>query len=213
MVKIESLIFDLDGTLIDSKNDIVESVNFTLKQLGLSQKNPEEISSFIGTGVEDLIEKSIGIRNSHLLDQAVLIFEDFFKKNSLAKTKLYPGAKEILEYFKKKRIYVATNRKKYVALAALENCGISKYFSDVVGSDDAGCVKPSGCPLNKILKSDSDKRRSMIIGDMDLDILSGKEAGILTCAAAYGIGKKEDILKAKPDYIIENLLELKNIVN
>lgn len=212
MVNIDSLIFDLDGTLIDSKNDIVESVNFTLKQLGLSRKNPEEIISFIGTGVEDLIEKSIG-PGSHLLGRAILIFEDFFKENSLAKTKLYPGAKKILEYFKRKRIYVATNRKKDVALAALENCGISKYFSDVVGSDDSSCVKPSGCPLNKILKSNSDKKKSMIIGDMDLDVLSGKEAGILTCAAAYGIGKKEDILKAKPDYIIENLLELKDIVN
>jgi phosphoglycolate phosphatase len=213
MLNIDSLIFDLDGTLIDSKEDIVKTVNFTLSQLGLNQKKPAEIISFIGTGADDLVKKSLGKENSHLFDKAVLIFKDFFKEHFLKENKLYPYAEEILEYFKHKNMYIVTNREKDTAEAALNNSGIYNYFKGIIGGEDVSCRKPSSCPLNKIIKSGLDRNKTIIIGDMDLDILSGKEAGILTCAAAYGIGERKDLLKAKPDYIIESLPELKKIIN
>lgn len=213
MVNIDLLIFDLDGTLIDSKDNIVEAINFTCRQLGVRKKKPDEIVSFIGTGVGDLVKKSLGKENNHLFAEAIVTFKDFFRNHSAEKSKLYPYARDILEYFKNKRMYIVTNEEKGMALSILSSLKISKYFEDIIGADDASCVKPSACPINKIIKPGLDKKRIMIVGDMDLDILSGKEAGILTCAVTHGIGKKRDILKAKPDYIIQSLLELKAVIS
>lgn len=212
MVDLEQLIFDLDGTLVDSKKEIVAAVNFTLGELGFAEKSFEQLVSFIGSGVDDLIKKALGREGKNSFKKASLIFKDFFKKEAALKSKLYPHAKEVLEYFKNKQIYIVTNREVDVALVTLRNLGIDNYFSEVIGGDDIFCIKPSGCPVNKIIKPNLDRKKSMIVGDMDLDILSGKDAGILTCAVTYGMGKAEAISKAKPDYIIGSLLELKNII-
>ena len=82
-----------------------------------------------------------------------------------------------------------------------------------IDSDDPSCAKPNPCPLeNAISKLDIGKDRAIIVGDMDIDILAGKAAGIATCAVTYGIGKKEDIVKTNPDYLIDNISNLKEIV-
>lgn len=212
MKDVDTIIFDLDGTLVDSKKDIVNSVNFTLKQLGLRSKPFDEIVSFIGTGVNSLIRRSIGEENKSLFNKSISIFENHYKKHAADKSKLYPHVKDILEYFRDKALFVVTNRKKNMAQITLHSLGIDKYFKDVIGGDNESCLKPSACSLDKALEGVEDRKRIIIVGDMDLDVLTGKEAGILTCAVTYGIGKKEDILRAKPDYIIDGMLELEEIV-
>ena len=212
MIDVDLLIFDLDGTLVNSKEGIVSAINYTLEKLGLEAKPFEEIVSFIGTGVEDLIRKALGKEHIGLFDQAISTFEDYYKTHSAAKSTLYPHVEDILKHFKGKSMCVVTNRKKDMALITLNSLGIAKYFKDIIGGDDASCLKPSACPLNKVLPLNNNSTRSMIIGDMDLDIISGKKVGILTCAVTYGIGKKEDILKVEPDYIINDIAELKNII-
>ncbi|MCF7907458.1 MAG: HAD-IA family hydrolase [Candidatus Omnitrophica bacterium] len=212
MKAVDSIIFDLDGTLVDSKEDIVNAVNFTLKKLGLSQKQADEIASYIGTGAEDLIRKAIGDKNRDLFDKGISIFEDDYKKHSATKSKLYPHVEEVLEYFKNKNLFIVTNRKKNMAQITLNSLGINKYFKDVVGGDDETCLKPSACSLEKALGNVQDRKRIIIVGDMDLDVLTGKEAGILTCAVTYGIGKRDDIVKVKPDYLVDDLLQLKEII-
>ncbi len=212
MKNVDLLIFDLDGTLVDSKEDLVNAVNFTLKKLKLKELPFGKIVSFIGTGVNNLIRKSLGAKNSNLVDQGVFIFGDYYREHFLDKTCLYPHVKSILRYFKHKAMFVVTNKNKDVALLTLDSLGISKYFKDVTGGDDPSCLKPSVCSLKVALKYSKDRKKNIIIGDMDLDVLVGKKAGILTCAVTYGIGKVDDLIKAKPDYIINNLLELKKII-
>jgi len=212
MKEVDTIIFDLDGTLVDSKKGIVDAVNFTLRQLGIDERPFDEIVSFIGTGVNSLIRNSIGEKNKGLFDKGISIFEEYYKKHAADKSKLYPHVKDVLSHFKKKALFVVTNRKRDMARITLNSLGIDKYFKDVTGGDDESCLKPSSCLLDKALGSSRDMKRIIIVGDMDLDVLSGKEAGILTCAVTYGIGEKEDIVKAKPDYIIDDLLELKRII-
>lgn len=212
MKAVDLIIFDLDGTLVDSKEDIVNAVNFTLKKLGLDEKQFDEIVSYIGTGVESLIRKAIGDKNRDLFDKGISVFEDYYKKHSAIKSKLYPYVEDILKQFRDKQMFVVTNRKRDMALVTLNSLGIAKFFKDIIGGDDASCLKPAVCSLDKALKYNKNGKRSIIVGDMDLDILSGKRAGILTCAVTYGIGKKEDILKAEPDYIIDDIGQLEDII-
>ncbi len=213
MKDIELIIFDLDGTLVDSKEGITKGVNFALREVGLKEKSTSEIASYIGTGVDDLISKSLGAGNEQLFERTKSIFENY-RLDAPDRSFLYPGVKEILEYFKNKRKAIVTNRKHAFALPTLKNLGISDYFEGIFGADDVACRKPSPCPLDSAMaKFNADKHKTMIVGDMDIDISAGKRAGIITCGVTYGIGKKEDILKAQPDFVLDNILELKNIIN
>ncbi len=197
MKQIDLIIFDLDGTLVDSQKDIIKAVNFSLKTLGLKEKTDSEISAFIGTGVEDLIRKSLGAR-AGLFKEALEIFTQHYSKHFTDNTILYPNVKEILEHFKNKKMAVVTNKNKHSTVRTLEAFKINGYFGDVLGGDDVDCRKPSSCPLDLVIQKHKAKKEStLIVGDMAIDILAGKKAGIATCAVTYGIGKKEDIIKLK----------------
>jgi len=214
MKYIDLIIFDLDGTLVDSRDDIANAVNFTLKKIGLKEKSISEISSYIGTGIEDLIGKSLGNKQEVLLTRALSVFEKYYRKHSTDNSVLYPNVKEILEYFKNKRKMIVTNRNYEFALIVLNKLGIYDYFENVVGGDDIGCMKPSSCPVDiSMNRLNTNKEEAIIVGDMDIDIVAGKKAGIITCGVTYGIGKKEDIIKAKPDFIIDDIINLKNIIH
>ena len=121
--------------------------------------------------------------------------------------------KEILNHFKDKYIAIASNRKAHSAQKMLEHFGLARYFNYILGSENVSCRKPSPCPVLSIINKFSVKKdRSIIVGDMDLDVISGREAGISTCAVTYGIGKREDIVRSKPDFIIDDICKLKDII-
>lgn len=213
MLDIDTIIFDVDGTLVDSRKDIVEAVNFTLSKLGLPEKPPELIVSYIGTGTRDLLNKSLGSKNYSFAEEAFEIFSEYFPKHSADESSLYPHVEEILKYFKNKRKLVITNRNRKFAEITLRKLGIKNYFEEIVGGDDVNCMKPSACPLDRLSsKIEMKKSKTIIVGDMDIDIRTGKNFGIKTCWVTYGLGNREDIEKIKPDYIIDDIIELKNII-
>jgi len=214
MKYIDLIIFDLDGTLVDSRQDIANAINFTLKKIGLKEKSVSETSSYIGRGMRDLIRRSLGNGQEGLIENALSIFEKYYREHSSDNSILYPHVKEILEHFKRKRKVVVTNRNYEFARLTLKNLYIYDYFEDIIGGDNTACMKPSSCPLDILMERfDIDKEKAIIVGDMDLDIIAGKQAGIYTCGVTYGIGRKEDILGAKPDFIINDIIDLKNIIN
>lgn len=213
MKNIDLMIFDLDGTLVDSKQDIANAVNHTLRELGFKEKDPALIVTYVGTGAEDLIKKSIDEKEGYSLDEALSILSKYYKKHSLDNTRLYPGVRDILDHFKDKRMALITNRKLEFAVKTLKGLDIYDHFEDISGGDDLGCMKPSSCPLEKAMrKFNIDRKRSMMIGDMNIDILAGKEAGMATCAVTYGLGKIEDIKQAGPDHMIDDILKLKELI-
>jgi 2-phosphoglycolate phosphatase len=214
MENIKLIVFDLDGTLVDSRSDIAGAVNFTLDKLGLKKKNISEIGSYIGWGVIDLIEKSLGKNHRYFLTQALAIFKDYYRRHSTDNSRLYPGVEETLKYYKQMRKIIVTNRDREFAEITLKTLGISGYFETIIGGDDLGCLKPSSCPLNRGLRQlKVNKNRAIMVGDMAVDIQAGKTAGISTCAVTYGLGKREDLIRAEPDFIINDIRELKKVVN
>jgi len=161
-----------------------------------------------------LIRGSLGNKQESLLERALSVFEKYYRKHSTDNTVLYPNVKEILEYFNNKRKAIVTNRNYEFALIALNKLGIQDYFEDVIGGDDIGCMKPSSCPLDRSMnRLNANREKAIIVGDMDIDIVAGKTAGIITCGVTYGIGEKEDIIKAKPDFIIDDIIDLKSIIH
>lgn len=213
MIEIDIIVFDIDGTLVDSKNDIAKAVNHTLEKLGVGQKPSEKIISYIGTGVSDLIKKSLGRKHANLAEEGIRIFGDFYVKHSTEESALYPHVKDILEYFDGKRKFISTNRYVRFADATLRGFGIRNRFEDIIGGDDENCMKPSSCVLEKVFSGvEIDKGKMMMVGDMAIDIETGKNFGIKTCWVTYGLGKRKDVGPLKPDYVINDIVELKDII-
>lgn len=214
MIALDVIMFDVDGTLVDSAADIVKAMNYTLTKLGMSERPPGAIASYIGTGVKDLVRKSLRRRAAAgLVEEGVAVFSDYYMEHSAEKSKLYPHVKETLEYFSDKRKFILTNRYRRFADITLKEMGIRDHFEEIIGGDDETCLKPSACVLDRALpKLKVDKRKVMIVGDMAIDIKTGKNSHIKTCWVTYGLGKRKDVVKLKPDYIIDDIMELKGII-
>jgi len=215
MLSVDTIFFDIDGTLVDARADIAKAMNYALAKLGFSQKPQDEIVSYIGTGVTDLIRKSLDDKaDEFIVENALKLYSDYYTSHSHDQATLYPHVKETLEHFKNKQNFILTNRYGTLAEATLKGLGIRKYFVEIIGGDDENCLKPSACVLDPVLtRLNIDKDRSIIVGDMNIDVMTGKNSGIKTCWVTYGLGKAEDVKLLKPDYIIDDLIKLKEIIN
>jgi 2-phosphoglycolate phosphatase len=213
-IYIEAAIFDLDGTLVDSKKDIIDAINYILKMLGLEEKPDDLIQSYIGMGRDKLIADALGHEVSpEVVAKANENFDKHYSAHMFDHTKLFPGVTDVLEYLKDKTLMVVTNKSHAFAISTLKHFKIDKYFSKVIGGDDQNCRKPDSCPINHLLDGiNVPPDRAIIIGDSDIDIKAGRLAGIRTCGLTYGIGRVEDIKKAKPDYILDDIRALRDIV-
>ncbi len=213
MREVDLIIFDFDGTLVDTRIDIVNSVNYTLERLGLKKRGFDTIVSFIGVGVDYLISKALGDDNQDRFDEAQAMYLGYQKDHFLDKATLYPHVRETISHFQDKDIALISNRYAFSSRKILKAFGLEYDFKAIVGGEDPSCRKPSPCPvLNLIDQFKISKERAIMVGDMDVDVQSGKEAGILTCAVTYGLGKRDDIVKAGPDFIIDDMAELKKII-
>ena len=213
MVNIDVIFFDVDGTLVDARRDIVNAMNSALRQMGFPERSFDEIVSYIGTGVKDLISKSLHSDDEALIDRGTELYGDYYIAHPADEAALYPHARETLDHFRNKRKFILTNRYARFADSVLAAFGVREYFEDIIGGDDEGCLKPSACVLDPHLpKLKVDKEKVLIVGDMAIDVETGKNAGIKTCWVTYGLGKREEVQPLKPDFIIDDLIELEQII-
>lgn len=213
MVKFDAIFFDVDGTLVDARDDIVNAVNYALNRLGTFARPKDEIVSYIGTGVADLIRKCLGPENIRFLECGIKEFSDYYGAHPADRARLYPHVIETLEHFKDKPKYILTNRYSAFADLTLKALGIRKYFKEIIGGDDENCLKPSACVLDGLLpRLNIKSQNSVIVGDMAIDIMTGKNSGMATCWVTYGLGKKEDVLPLKPDFIVGDIDKLREVI-
>lgn len=213
MIDIDVIYFDVDGTLIDARRDIVDAVNYMRSRFGLEPKPFREIVSCIGTGVRDLIEKTVVGDKGVRVSDALKVFGKRYLGHPADHAKLYPNVRSVLRHFRDKKKIILTNRFRRFALAALERFRLTGYFFDIIGGDDEKCMKPLACVVERSLKRlKADRSRAIIVGDMDIDVMTARNSGIKSCFVTHGLGKLKDVKKLKPDYVIDDLSELKRII-
>jgi phosphoglycolate phosphatase len=212
MRSVDLLMFDLDGTLIDSRSDLANSVNRTFKDLGLPEKPVEEIYVHVGNGVRRLIVDAAGGFSPELADRALKIFEAHYLEHLLDETRLYAGIEEILDRFREKRIGVVTNKPILYTRRILEGLGARERFDMVIGGDDTFPLKPDpGMILGMLRHLDVRPDRAVMIGDSVNDIHAARAAGVMSCAVGYGLGVIEDLKKAEPDFFSGKVEDLKEL--
>lgn len=209
MPNIELLIFDFDGTLVDSKYDIAKSVNLTLEELGLPLRESEEIFSFVGNGIKQLLRCSVGQDNDTGYEEALRSFRRHYLSHCIDTTRLYPGITQIFNQFKGRPKAIATNKSKEYTLKIVEGLGIQDEFVVIEGPANITDLKPAPSMLLRILEIlSTPKDRTVLIGDSTNDVQAAQAAGIRSCAVGYGYGNREKILKLEPDYFCETPYEI-----
>lgn len=210
-VPVDLIIFDLDGTLIESKWDIAEAVNLTLADLGLPLRSQGEVFSFVGDGIKRLLRLAVGEENHSRYEDALGVFRGHYLAHCLDRTKFYPGVEQVLTHFADKYKAVATNKSLEYTTKILKGLG-AHHFAYVVGGDDGYGLKPEPGMLLKIMEALKVTRdRTVLIGDSTNDIKGGHNAGIRVCAVGYGMGNREKMAACQPNWFIEKPEELMEV--
>ena len=209
LIKIDLMIFDLDGTIASTGDDLVNGVNHALNALGLEKESKEKIISFVGDGVNKLMERALGQDNIQYHEEAMKIFTDYYGQHFLDNTGLNPHVEEVLKKFENKTKIILTNKRYNFALMIIKGLKIEKYFAEIIGIDSTEFSKPDRRIIEYLLdKYGTAKENTLMVGDGVNDITVANNSGILSCAYLNGLGNRNDLLNLKADYYCENLLEI-----
>jgi len=212
MRKVDLIIFDFDGTLVETGTDLAQAVNFMLRTLRLQERTKTEIISFVGDGINNLIEKALGPDNAEHHEEALDIFTQYYSTHLLDNAKLYHQVEDVLINYSGKTKIILTNKRYKFTLAIAQGLNIQKYFVEIIGADSTPYRKPDSRVVDYILnKYGTAKEKTVIIGDGVNDIIVAKKSGILSCAYLNGLGKRQELLNLNADFYVENLLEVNTL--
>ncbi|MBI3593078.1 MAG: HAD-IA family hydrolase [Nitrospirae bacterium] len=209
---VKLIIFDLDGTLVDSSIDITNAINHALEPYNVPTVTVQGTITLVGEGITRLIEKLIekeGISADR--DSLVKRFLDHYSAHLVDNTTVYPGVAETLAELNGYKKAVISNKREALSAETLEKLGLAQYLDLIVGSDTTPERKPSPVPILHVLsKLDIKPEDAVIVGDSNFDIEAGRAAGIKTIAVTYGYRLREILQGA--DFIIDRMPELTDIL-
>lgn len=210
-----TLIFDLDGTLLNTLDDLANSVNYALHKLNFPTRSSEEICSFVGNGVEKLIELSVPEKTSYdQFAKCLLIFKKHYSENMRNETRPYDGIIGLLEYLKKNNYNMAIVSNKFQeGVTDLNNHYFSDYIDVAIGKSPEMRKKPyPDTVLAAIDKLGASKENCLYIGDSEVDIKTAQNANIKSVGVAWGFRGKSLLQKLGADYVIDTPQDLISII-
>ena len=208
-------IFDLDGTLIDSKLDLALAVNATREKFGLGPLEHEQIYGYIGDGAPMLVRRALDhTEDDALVAEALKSFLGYYREHMLDNTVLYPGVREALEQLASdgRVLTVLTNKPEQFSKLILEGLGVAGHFRLVYGGNTFERKKPDPIGVEAILReTGAAKEQAMVVGDSEIDVQTARNAGVRVCGVTYGLGS-ERLDEFPPDLRVDSLTELAALV-
>jgi 2-phosphoglycolate phosphatase len=206
-----AVVFDLDGTLLDSYAAIHDSLNATLRALGLPPVPLEETRRRVGRGLEALMAESVGTERK---DEGVRIFRDHYEKAGPESTRLLPGADEVTRALAARgtKLAVASNKPARFSRQLLDHFGISSRFGAVFGPDDGFPPKPAPHMVFMALALVGVKAAdALYVGDMPIDVLTARAAGVTVAVVPTGSSTREELRDAGPDALLDDVASVMHL--
>ena len=188
--KVQALLFDLDGTLIDSKRDLVQSVNATLRELGRAELSEDLVASYVGSGAPALINRALGAAASaHEQQSALNFFLAHYDEHKLDFTREYPGVRVTLEKLRDVPMAVLTNKPVNISVRILQGLRLAEFFRAIYGGNSFATKKPDPLGANTILKElGIPAAESALVGDSEVDVQTARNAGMISAIVNFGFG-------------------------
>lgn len=218
--KPELVLFDLDGTLVDTVPDLAHSADMMLQQLGMPVRGEEKIRRWVGNGIERLVKRAltddfVGEPDPALYDRALQIFIDIYAEHTCIHSKPYPGVMATLEYLKENGFHLGcvTNKRGQFTHKLLKGLGIYDDFGIIVSGDTLPKKKPDPLPLLHAASAFSIAPENILmVGDSYNDVLAARAAGCQILCVTYGYNAGQDIRAANPDMLIDTLGALPQLI-
>ena len=212
---VRALIFDLDGTLIDSKMDLIHAVNAMLVEMGRERLSAEVISGYIGHGAPVLVARALGAAvPEEKCAHALQFFLKYYEEHKLDNTCAYPGVDETLAGLSRRQLPMAvlTNKPVRISVRILEALGLAKYFRSIYGGNSFETKKPDPLGANTILQEMGvAARETAIVGDSEVDVQTARNAGTAAIAVNFGFGVHDR--KSYPaDAYIDRFADLSSVI-
>ncbi len=209
MKDIETILFDLDGTLTDPKEGITRCVQYALDKMGTGVPDTDSLIWVIGPPLKTSFSKLLNTSDEQLLSRALAHYRERFGDVGMYENILYPEIPEALETIRNtgRKIVLATSKPEVYALRILEFMDIMKFFDAAYGSMLDGKLTEKAHLIEHIItKENLNAQNTMIIGDRKHDIIGGKANGIITAAVTYGYGARDELAEASPDFMFDSML-------
>ena len=210
------IIFDFDGTLGDTRRNIVTTMQMTIAELHLPNRSEEECAATIGLPLAGCFRTLFPDIQDELIPLCAETYRKFFNENlKTIQPEAFPGVVETLSILHQKgfTLTIASSRSRNSLTELTRNMGIADYVSYLLGADDVKEAKPKPEPVLKTLaEMHYDAGETLVVGDMAVDIQMGANAGAKTCGVTWGNGTRDELVQAGADYIIDNMEELLGIV-
>jgi phosphoglycolate phosphatase len=216
--QIKLLIFDLDGTLVDSRLDLVHSVNAMLRHFERPELPDDVVASYVGDGAPMLVRRALGDpKDEHFVKQALEYFLAYYRVHKLDYTHVYDGVKETLAALRstngvRRQMAVLSNKPVNPSRAIVEALGLGEFFVHVYGGNSFPTKKPDPLGARTLLEQTRTRpEEALMIGDSSNDVLTGRNSGMWTCGVTYGFAP-HSLLLAPPDVVIDTAHELLQVL-
>jgi phosphoglycolate phosphatase len=212
MSKIKLVVFDLDGTLVNSQYDLTDSVNFVRQKYGFSPLPVDKVASYLGSGITALVKAVLSELKSTEFELAVKMFKDNYSQHLTDKTLPYKDVVEMLSNISCQKVLLS-NKDENFSKQILKTLNLSNFFTEIYGGDSFKEKKPNPLPIYEIMKKFSlNKENIIMVGDGTNDIMVGKNAGIKTIGVLYGYSSQEQLNNLAPDYIAKTPKEIVTVI-